>query len=165
MSSVAMVFHKKNTQSPRRAFRNGRLGQSLFGSVWHGVERYLEGRSETSAAALGFNCSMVKINKVFRNRQAQAEAAELTANGWVGLFKRREDRNKALAFNSNAVVCDLKTKVPVAVIVGTNSNLSARWCELHSVVNQIPKYLLKTDGVGPDMMPLSVQFGENSDFL
>ena len=69
VSRVAVVFYEQNPQWLWPRFRSAGLLVSFSDSLWHRFERYLERGTETPSTALGLNCAMVKIDKMFGNRE------------------------------------------------------------------------------------------------
>src|SRR5438046_6180045 len=98
----------------------------------------------------------MKIDKMFRNRQAQAKPAKLTAGRRISLLEWPEERSLPFDFNSDPVISDLKLKTTVIVIGAPDLDLSAGRGEFHGVVDQVPKHLLDSHRIGPNVILLRV---------
>src|SRR5262249_6270953 len=61
-----------------------------------------------------------------------------------------------LWFNTHAGVGNLKNKTSV-FIGGAHGDAAVLPTELHRIVEQVPKDLLKSDGIGPDVMPIRAE--------
>src|SRR4029453_9411210 len=130
---------------------------SFSGIFGNRVESYLKRRAETPATALRFNCAMMKIDKMFGNRQTQAEAAKLTGHRGVSLLKWREQRSQPPRLNSNPVVGDFKMETAAFIVKVADGDLPARGTEFDGIIDQVPKYLLKSDTISQDVMLLRVE--------
>src|SRR5215467_10909715 len=87
MPRVSVVFYQQDPQPLWRARRSARVQISFSDFFWHGVESDLESGAETAATALGFNCSVVKINKMFGDGEAQTESTKLAGHRSISLFE------------------------------------------------------------------------------
>src|SRR5206468_745116 len=110
---------------------------ALFDVVGYSVKCHLESRAITSPATLPFDRAAMKIDKMFRNRQAQAESAKLTAERGISLLEWPEERSLPFDFNSDAVISDLKLKTTIIVVGAPDLDLAARDpSKVEQVVNQ-----------------------------
>src|SRR5438874_6986721 len=156
LSCVAVIFHEQNAQRFYRLSRNLRIHAAFFDVVGDRVKCHLESRAITSPAALPFDRAAMKIDKMFRNRQAQSESAKLTAERGISLLEWPEERSLPFDFNSDAVISDLKLKTTIIVVGTPDLDLSAGRSEFHSIVNQVPKHLLDSNRIGPNVILLRV---------
>src|SRR6266567_3589051 len=157
LSCVSVIFHEQNAQRLCLFLRSLRIHAGLFDVVGYRVKCDLEGRAITSPAALHVNRAAMKIDKMFRNRQTQSEPTKLTADRRVSLLEWPEERSLPFDFNSDPVIGDLKLKTAAIVFGAPNVDLSAGRGEFHGVVNQVPKHLLDSNRISPDVILLCVQ--------
>ena len=68
-SRVTVVLYEQNSQRLCRMFGNTRTQISCSDSFWHRVECDSKRGAETPATALRFNCAMVKVHEMFRDRE------------------------------------------------------------------------------------------------
>src|SRR5437660_8436149 len=87
VSRVPVVFYEQDPQWLLRTFHSARILISFSDSLWQHVEYYLEGGAETPSTALGLNCAMVKIDKMFGDRETQAEPTELAGRRSISLLE------------------------------------------------------------------------------
>src|SRR6266404_7024622 len=156
LSCVSVIFHEQNAQRLGRFLRSLRIHAGLFDVVGYRVKCHLESRAITSPAALPFDRAAMKIDKMFRNRQAQAEPAKLTTERRISLLEWPEQRSLPFDFNSDAVISDLKLKTTIIVIGAPDLDLSAGRGEFYGVVNQVPKHLLDSNRIRPDVILLCI---------
>src|SRR5436190_23669050 len=130
-------------------------------TLWQSVKRNLECCAETSASALRFNSAMVKIDETFGNGEPEAEAAELSAYRRVSLFKGLRHRSQPLRLNPDPGVGNFKMTTCSFVIKRAYRDLSTLCGELHGVVNQVPKHLLKPNAIRKDMVSFRVERGRH----
>src|SRR5438046_1413212 len=156
LSCVAMIFYEQNAQRFYRLSRKLRIHAAFFDVVGNRVKCDRKSRAITSATALPLDRAAMKIDKMFRNRQTQSKPTKLTTGRGVSLLEWPEERSLPVDFNSYPVISDLKLKTTVIVVGGSDVDLSAGRSEFHGVVNQVPKYLLDSNRVGPDVMFLCV---------
>src|SRR5438093_6490734 len=156
LSCVSMIFHEQNAQRLRRFLRSLRIHAAFFDVVGYRVKCDLESRAITTTAALPFDRAAMKIDKMFRNRQTQSKPTKLTADRRVSLLEWPEERSLPFDFNSDPVIGDLKLKTAVIVIGAPDFDLSAGRSEFHGVVNEVPKHLLDSNRIGPDVILLCV---------
>src|SRR5438876_801080 len=122
----------------------------------HRVKCDRKGRAITSPAALPVDRAAMKIDKVFRNRQTQSKPTKLTTGRRVSLLEWSEKRSLPFDFNSDPVISDLKLKTAVIIVGGSDVDLSNGRSEFHGVVNQVPKHLLDSNRIGPNVILLRV---------
>ena len=67
-----------------------------------------------------------------------------------------EDSVQLFRLNSNSSIGDLEGKAPI-LIRRADSDSTILLGKLHCIVDQIPKDLLKSDGVGPDMVAVGAE--------
>src|SRR6266566_6310605 len=156
LSCVSVIFHEQNAQRLCRFLRSLRIHATFFDVVGYPVKCDLEGRAVTSPAALHVDRAAMKIDKMFRNRQAQAKPAKLTPHRRVSLLEWPEERSLPFDFNSDPVISDLKLKTTVIVVGAPDLDLSAGRGEFHGIVNEVPKHLLDSNRIGPDVILLCV---------
>jgi len=101
----------------------------------------------------------MQLDQVFRDRETEAEPAELARHGSVRLLEWPEQRTQPLGFNANPIVSNVEMKTATIIAGSADGNFSRVWCELHGVVDQIPKHLLKPDAICLDMMLFRTEFG------
>ena len=119
---------------------------------------------ETAPATAHTDLAAVEFDKVFANREAKAEAAELTRYPTLALFKSLEERVLAADFNPNPRIGDGKVKI-VLLVPSLNGDLATGPGEFDGIVNKVPKNLLEPDRVGPDIMLGRVPLGGDLECL
>ena len=87
VSRVLVVFYEQDSQWLCRMFWSPRILISLFGCLWQRVERHLERGAETPSTTLDVNCAMVKLHKMFRDRETQPEPAKLAGYRSIRLLE------------------------------------------------------------------------------
>src|SRR6267143_1586557 len=125
MSSVPVVFNEQDPQWLWWMLRSARIEISFCDAFWQGVKRYLESCAETAAGALGFDCAMVKIDKMLGNCQTQAKPTKLAAYGRISLLEWPKQRGHPLGFYSNPIVAEFEMETAVLIVKGANGNLSS----------------------------------------
>src|SRR5438046_8097859 len=156
LSCVAVIFHEQNAQRFYRLSRNLRIHAAFFDVVGDRVKCDRKSRAITSATALPVDRAAMKIDKMFRNRQTQPKPTKLTTGGRVSLLEWPEERSLPFDFNSDPVISDLKLKTTAIIVGAPDFDLSAGRSEFHGVVNQVPKYLLDSHRISPDVILLCV---------
>src|SRR5436190_20687124 len=156
LSCVAVIFHEQNAQRFYRLSRNLRIHAAFFDLVGDRVKCDRKSRAITSATALPVDRAAMKIDEMFRNRQTQPKPTKLTTDGRVSLLEWLEERSLPFDFNSDPVVSDLKLKTTAIIVGAPDFDLSAGRSEFHGVVNQVPKYLLDSHRISPDVILLCV---------
>jgi hypothetical protein len=156
VSRVPVIFHQQNAQRLGRFLWSLRIHAALFDVVGYRVKCDLESRAVTSPAALPLDRAAMKIDKMFRNRQTQAKPAKLTADRRISLLEWPKERSLPFDFNSDPVIRDVKLKTTVIVVGASDLDLPAGRSEFHGVVNQVPKHLLDSNRIGPDVILLCV---------
>src|SRR5260370_24108505 len=119
LSCVSVIFYEQNAQRLGLFLRSFRIHAALFDVVGDRVKCDLEGRAMTSTPALNVNRAAMKIDKMFRNRQAQPEPTKLAADRRVSVLEWLEERSPPLNFDSDSVISDLKLKTTVIVVGGS----------------------------------------------
>src|SRR6266487_4290765 len=106
VSCIPVVFDEQDPQWLCWMFRS-RRNLSLFGCFWQRVERYLERGAETPSTTLGLNCSMVKLHKVFGDRETQSQPTKLAGHRSIGLLEWRSEEHTSELQSPVHIVCRL----------------------------------------------------------
>src|SRR3984893_10822664 len=143
-----MIFDKQNPNSLmcRQFRRNGRLNLSrrLFA-------RWKDQRKRgafVSTGALRSDCSLVRFHKRFADGQTKTQTSKLCP---LALFKSIENFRQRFRLNSQAGVRDFNAQFSLGSVAGRNGNLPIAGCELHRVIDQVPKDLLESRRIRSQM--------------
>ena len=104
----------------------------------------------------------MRFNKRFADRQTQTESAKLRS---PRLLERVKNSRHHLGIDPAAGIFDLNAKSTVIAIRSPNGKLAAVGCKLDRVLDQVPKNLLQTRGIGLQKNFFGREVGSELEFL
>src|SRR5215217_6878082 len=91
----------------------------------------------------------MKLNQVSHDREAESESAKTSCRGTIGLTKSIEYARQKLPLDALARVFHSHTRIR-SMLLDAHTDLSAMWCELHRIRQQVPDDLVQARRVGGD---------------
>src|SRR5205809_1435846 len=104
----------------------------------------------------------MRFNKRFADRQTQTESAKLRS---PRLLERVKNSRHHFGIDPAAGIFDLNAKSTVTAIRSPNGKLAAVGCKLDRVLDQVPKNLLQTRGIGLQKNFFGREVGSELEFL
>src|SRR5215813_1883633 len=84
---VLVIFYEQDMQWFGCFARDGAVPPPISRPCWQGAECHLERCAETSATALRFYRSMMKVHETFGNCEPQSESDKLSAHRRISLLE------------------------------------------------------------------------------